>query len=389
MQRLKIDLIAAARPNFMKVAPLFHALHEQLWCRLRLVHTGQHYDRNMSEAFFRDLKLPSPDLNLGVGSGSHAEQTANVMLAYERACVGDRPDLIVVVGDVNATLACTLVGAKLCIPVAHLEAGLRSRDRRMPEEINRLVTDAVADILWTPSPDADANLTAEGVPPEKITRVGNIMIDSYELMRERIDASGERSRLGLEQREYAVVTLHRPSNVDGPAPLNSLISQLTGIAARLPLVFPLHPRTRKNLEAFGLWPKLAEAPDLQVIEPLGYVDFMNLVCGARLIITDSGGVQEETTYLGIPCLTLRNTTERPITITEGTNRLVTAAELVPAVDEILAGHWPHGRKPQLWDGHAAARVAADIRSRLLIAPPSVAEEAAVSASSRQHVPGNA
>lgn len=389
MQRLRIDLIAAARPNFMKVAPLFHALREQSWCRLRLVHTGQHYDRNMSEAFFRDLKLPAPDLHLGVGSGSHAEQTANVMLAYEGACITDRPDLIVVVGDVNATLACTLVGAKLCIPVAHLEAGLRSRDRRMPEEVNRLVTDAVADILWTPSADADANLAAEGVPPEKITRVGNIMIDSYELMRERIDASGERNRLGLEKREYAVVTLHRPSNVDASGPLKSLVSQLIGIAARLPLVFPLHPRTRKSLEAFGLWAALAEAPNLQVIEPLGYVDFMNLVCGARLTITDSGGVQEETTYLGIPCLTLRTTTERPITITEGTNRLVTAAELVPAIDEILAGHWPHGRKPQLWDGHTAARVTADIRSRLLIAPPSVTEEATVSAGSSQHVPRNA
>jgi UDP-N-acetylglucosamine 2-epimerase (non-hydrolysing) len=363
-------------------------LNEQSWCRLRLVHTGQHYDKNMSDAFFRDLKLPSPDLNLGVGSGSHAEQTANVMLAYERACVEDQPDLIVVVGDVNATVACTLVGAKLCIPVAHLEAGLRSRDRRMPEEINRLVTDAAADILWTPSSDADENLAAEGVPPEKITRVGNIMIDSYELMRERIDASGERSRLGLEKREYAVVTLHRPSNVDGAESLNSLISQLTGIAARLPLVFPVHPRTRKNLEAFGLWPALAEVPDLQVIEPLGYVDFMNLVCGARLIITDSGGVQEETTYHGLPCLTLRTTTERPITITEGTNRLVTGADLVPAVDEILAGRWPQGRKPQLWDGHTAARVAADIRSRLLTEPHSASEEAAVSASSRPHVQGN-
>ncbi|WP_298071567.1 UDP-N-acetyl glucosamine 2-epimerase, partial [Oleiagrimonas sp.] len=280
MQRLRIDLIAAARPNFMKVAPLFHALHGQAWCSLRLVHTGQHYDRNMSDAFFRDLKLPSPDLNLGVGSGSHAEQTANVMLAYEGACVADRPDLIVVVGDVNATLACTLVGAKLCITVAHMEAGLRSRDRRMPEEINRLATDAVADILWTPSPDADENLAAEGVPAEKVTRVGNIMIDSYELMRERIDASGERSRLGLEEGKYAVVTLHRPSNVDAPAQLKSLVSQLTGIASRLPMVFPVHPRTRKNLEKFGLWQKLLEAPGLKVIEPLGYVDFMNLVCGA-------------------------------------------------------------------------------------------------------------
>lgn len=389
MQRLKIDLIAAARPNFMKVAPLYHALHAQSWSRLRLVHTGQHYDRNMSEAFFRDLRLPQPDLNLGVGSGSHAEQTANVMLAYEAVCETDRPDLIVVVGDVNATLACSLVGAKLCVPVAHLEAGLRSRDRRMPEEINRLVTDSIADILWTPSPDADENLTAEGVPVEKITRVGNIMIDSYELMRERIEASGERNRLGLEAGEYAVVTLHRPSNVDTRDQLNSLVNQLKGIANRLPLVFPVHPRTRKNLEKFGLWQEMEEAPGLQVIEPLGYVDFMNLVCSARLTITDSGGLQEETTYLGIPCLTLRTTTERPITITEGTNRLVSAAELVPAVDMILAGQWSHGRKPQLWDGHTAARVTEDIQSRLMESPPSVSDEALVAENSRRHAPGNA
>jgi UDP-N-acetylglucosamine 2-epimerase (non-hydrolysing) len=259
----------------------------------------------------------------------------------------------------------------------------------MPEEINRLVTDTLADILWTPSPDADEHLAAEGVPPEKITRVGNIMIDSYELMRERIDASGEQRRLGLENHAYAVVTLHRPSNVDTPAPLTALVDQLIRMAARLPLVFPVHPRTRKNLEAFGLWPKLADAPNLQVIEPLGYVDFMNLVCGARLAITDSGGIQEETTYLGIPCLTLRTTTERPITITEGTNRLVTAAELVPTVDEILAGRWPHGRKPQLWDGHTAARVAADIRRRLLSVPPRIAEATTVAATASRRTLGNA
>lgn len=365
MERRKIDLIAAARPNFMKVAPLYHVLGKEPWCRLRLVHTGQHYDRNMSDAFFRDLGLPSPDLHLGVGSGSHAEQTANVMLAYERACAGEQPDLIVVVGDVNSTLACALVGSKLHIPVAHLEAGLRSRDRRMPEEINRLVTDTLADILWTPSPDGDENLVAEGVPPEKITRVGNIMIDSYELMRARIEASGQRRKLGLEGRGYAVVTLHRPSNVDEEAPLTALVGRLTGIAARLPLVFPVHPRTRKNLETFGLWTSLAEAPGMQVIDPLGYVDFMNLVCGARLVITDSGGVQEETTYLGIPCLTLRTTTERPITVTQGTNRLVTADELVAAVDEVLTGGGAGGRKPDLWDGHTATRVAADIRRRLV------------------------
>ena len=389
MQRLRIDLIAAARPNFMKVAPLFHALHEQPWCRLRLVHTGQHYDKNMSDAFFTDLKLPSPDLHLDVGSGSHAEQTAKVMLAYEGACIAERPDLIVVVGDVNSTVACALVGTKLHIPVAHLEAGLRSRDRRMPEEINRLVTDVIADILWTPSPDGDENLAAEGVAPDKVTRVGNIMIDSYELMRERIEASGERHRLGLDGREYGVVTLHRPSNVDTAAPLKALVDQLTSIATRLPLVFPVHPRTRKNLESFGLWAKLVAAPGLQVIEPLGYIDFMNVVCGARLTITDSGGIQEETTYLDIPCLTVRTTTERPITITEGTNRLVAASELVPAVDEILAGHWPHGRKPELWDGHAAVRVAADIRRRLLSASSDTVGEAVVAHRSGQHRLDNA
>jgi UDP-N-acetylglucosamine 2-epimerase (non-hydrolysing) len=389
MQRLRIDLIAAARPNFMRVAPLFHALHDQPWCRLRLVHTGQHYDKNMSDAFFTDLKLPSPDLHLDVGSGSHAEQTAKVMLAYEGACIAERPDLIVVVGDVNSTVACALVGTKLHIPVAHLEAGLRSRDRRMPEEINRLVTDVIADILWTPSPDGDENLAAEGVAPDKVTRVGNIMIDSYELMRERIEASGERHRLRLDGREYGVVTLHRPSNVDTAAPLKALVDQLTSIAARLPLVFPVHPRTRKNLESFGLWTKLAAAPGLQVIEPLGYVDFMNVVCGARLTITDSGGIQEETTYLDIPCLTVRTTTERPITITEGTNRLVAASELVPAVDEILAGHWPHGRKPELWDGHAAVRVAADIRRRLLSASSDTVGEAVVAHRSGQHRLDNA
>ena len=374
MQRLRIDLIAAARPNFMKVAPLFHALHGQPWCKLRLVHTGQHYDKNMSEAFFRDLRLPSPDLHLGVGSGSHAEQTANVMLAYEQACIADRPDLIVVVGDVNSTLACALVGSKLHITVAHLEAGLRSRDRNMPEEINRLVTDTVADILWTPSPDGDENLLAEGVAAEKITRVGNIMIDSYELMKDRIHASGERQRLGLGDTDYGVVTLHRPSNVDTRAPLEALVTQLTRIAAKLPLVFPVHPRTRKNLETFGLWNALADPPGIRIVEPLGYVDFMNLVCGARLVVTDSGGVQEETTYLGIPCLTLRPNTERPITITEGSNRLVTAANLASTVDDILAGHGLHGRKPELWDGHTAQRVVADIRRRLLDAAPAGAQD---------------
>lgn len=384
MNQLKIDLIAAARPNFMKVAPLFHQLRKQPWCRLCLVHTGQHYDKNMSETFFRDLGLPVPDIHLDVGSGSHAEQTAHVMLAYEATCNTDPPDLIVVVGDVNSTLACTLVGTKLHIPVAHLEAGLRSRDRRMPEEINRLVTDSIADILWTPSPDADKNLAAEGVPSERVTRVGNIMIDSYELMRERIEASCERQTLGLQGRDYGVVTLHRPSNVDTHESLSSLTGRLKRIASRLPLVFPVHPRTRKNLAAFGLWSELTAVPGLQVIDPLGYVDFMNLVCRARLVITDSGGIQEETTYLDIPCLTLRTTTERPITLTQGTNRLVTSADLESVVADVLAGHWAHGHKPDYWDGHTAKRVATDIRRRFLTTSHDVAAETLMTRPTGRH-----
>ncbi len=372
-KQLRIDLIAAARPNFMKVAPLFHALRDESWSRLRLVHTGQHYDSNMSDTFFKDLHLPNPGLHLGVGSGSHAEQTARVMLTYEGACVADRPDLIVVVGDVNSTLACALVGAKLRIPVAHLEAGLRSGDRAMPEEINRLVTDAVADILWTPSPDADENLTQEGVATGKITRVGNIMIDSYELMRDLIQASDARRRLALEGKNYAVVTLHRPTNVDVPETLGKLVNQLVKISGKIPLAFPIHPRTRKNMNSFGFLRQLMTAPGVQVIEPMGYVDFMNLVCGARLIITDSGGIQEETTYLDIPCLTLRDTTERPITVTQGTNRLVTGDSLLQAVDTILTGRGPRGHKPALWDGRAASRVVADIKIRLKITQPAAAE----------------
>lgn len=388
MKTLRIDLIAAARPNFMKVAPLFHALREQSWCRLRLVHTGQHYDPNMSEAFFRDLRLPPPHLHLGVHNGSHAEQTAKVMLAYEQTCMSERPDLIIVVGDVNSTLACALVGAKLCIPVAHLEAGLRSRDRTMPEEINRLVTDAVSDILWTPSPDADENLIQEGIAESKITRVGNIMIDSYELMRERIQGSNARRRFGLNDKHYGIVTLHRPSNVDIPAVLTDLVLQLVAVSAKVTLVFPVHPRTRKNLEAFGLWLKLEANPALQVIEPLGYVDFMNLVCGARLVITDSGGIQEETTYLDIPCLTLRDTTERPITITQGTNRLVTTKHLTTTVEEILKVQTTKGSKPALWDGGTAARVTADIHRRLLMTVPENMEATAAVRQSAQKLLAN-
>jgi UDP-N-acetylglucosamine 2-epimerase (non-hydrolysing) len=367
-----VHLIAAARPNFMKVAPLWHALSADRAFATRLVHTGQHYDPNMSDAFFRDLGLPDPHHHLGVGSGSHAEQTARVMMAYEPVAAAERPAFTIVVGDVNSTAACAMVCAKLLIPVVHLEAGLRSNDRTMPEETNRLVTDVLADLLWTPSPDADENLRREGVAPERIERVGNIMIDSYELQRTTIEADGSYARLGLAPRGYGVVTLHRPSNVDDRATLASLVTQLKDVAARLPLFFPVHPRTRKQLQAFGLYDGLAAAPGILLGEPAGYVQFMNLVSHAALVITDSGGVQEETTYLDIPCLTVRPNTERPITVSEGTNRLLKPAELKAAVERVLRGEWPRGRRPELWDGHTAGRCVASLRRRL----PGVAAVAA-------------
>lgn len=350
-----IHLVAAARPNFMKIAPLYHALRKQDWCRPMIVHTGQHYDPNMSDAFFRDLRMPAPDFHLEVGSGTHAEQTGGVMIAYEKICLNSRPDWIVVVGDVNSTAACAMVGAKLQIPVIHLEAGLRSGDRRMPEEINRLVTDAIADVLWTPSLDADANLVREGVAPEKIDLVGNIMIDSYEMLRSQIEADETRVRLRLEPGNYGVVTLHRPSNVDQPDSLGFLVERLLAVSIRLPLVFAVHPRTRRRLEEFGLWSRMAACARITTTEPLGYIQFMNLVSGCRVAITDSGGVQEETTYLGIPCITLRENTERPVTVLEGTNRLAQPEDLETAVIDAVEGRWTTGRRPQFWDGHTAER----------------------------------
>jgi len=359
-----VHLIAAARPNFMKIAPLFHKLRGESWCRSVLVHTGQHYDATMSDAFFRDLGLSEPDHHLGVGSGSHAEQTGGVMIAYERLCNESHPEWIIVVGDVNSTMACALVGAKLGINVAHLEAGLRSRDRTMPEEINRIVTDAVSNLLWTPSPDADANLVAEGILPERIERVGNIMIDSYELMRHDIEAARTWERLGLIAKRYGIVTLHRPSNVDNEEMLKLLMSQLRNVSNELPLMFPVHPRTRQRLASFGLLESATSWPNLRLLEPLGYIEFMSLVSDAALIITDSGGVQEETTYLGIPCLTLRDTTERPITISEGTNRLVAADALQATVRQALGGGWQKGRIPALWDGRTAERVMLSLKARV-------------------------
>jgi UDP-N-acetylglucosamine 2-epimerase (non-hydrolysing) len=305
----------------MKVAPLYHELAQHGWCRPQIVHTGQHYDANMSDAFFRDLSLPEPAHHLEIGSGSHAEQTGRTMIAYEAVCERQRPDAIVVVGDVNATAACALVGTKLWIPVVHLEAGLRSRDR---------------------------------VPAGKIERIGNIMIDSFEMLRAKIEATNAQQRLKLKG-AFALVTLHRPSNVDQRDTLSELARSLVEVSRELTVVFAMHPRTRKRLEEFALMDSIAAASGITTTEPLSYLEFMNLVMRCTIAITDSGGVQEETTYLGIPCATLRENTERPITVTQGTNRLMKAADLVSAARSALAGTWPRGARPHGWDGRARER----------------------------------
>ena len=357
-----VHLIAAARPNFMKVAPLWHALQASGRYSPVLVHTGQHYDDNMSAAFLAELGLPDPDFHLGVGSGSHAEQTGRVMVAYGEVAAAHRPDWLVVVGDVNSTLACALVGTKLGIRTAHLEAGLRSRDRRMPEELNRLATDVLCDVLWTPSPDADRNLRAEGIPAQRISRVGNIMLDSFEMRRAEIEAADMAAGLSLARGRYAVVTLHRPSNVDEPEQLNRLVESLKEVQGRLPIVFPVHPRTAERLAAAGLDRALREA-GARLIPPAAYIGFMSLVLGAGAVITDSGGLQEETTYLGIPCFTLRENTERPITIEQGTNRLTTPDALPGLLDAALASGGAAPVRPEYWDGQTAGRCLADLRRR--------------------------
>jgi UDP-N-acetylglucosamine 2-epimerase (non-hydrolysing) len=360
---LKLHLVVGARPNYMKMAPLYDefAMYPDKFI-VKLVHTGQHYDDSMSKLFFLDLKMPKPDIFLEVGSGSHGEQTARVMERYEKYLLDDKPDIVFVAGDVNSTMACALDAAKLHYQVAHVEAGLRSYDRTMPEEINRLVTDQIADYLLVPSLDAEANLLREGIAKEKIHLVGNIMIDSLVKHKELAERSYTLRELGLQEgrdiEKYCLVTLHRPSNVDEKTGLETILDAFSTISKQIKIVFPMHPRTQKSVRRFGLEKALNSMPDLIITEPLGYLDFLHLELNADFVITDSGGIQEETTFLQIPCLTLRENTERPITLSEGTNQLVQLdrEHIITAAEEILKGNRKKGNVPKYWDGKTSERI---------------------------------
>jgi UDP-N-acetylglucosamine 2-epimerase (non-hydrolysing) len=354
-KRVRVLCVAGARPNFMKIAPLLREFNSRDTFESFLVHTGQHYDARMSENFFRDLGIPAPDINLGVGSGTHAEQTAHVLIKLEAVLLNERPDLVLVVGDVNSTLAATIAAVKLDIPVAHVEAGLRSGDRTMPEELNRLMTDVVASWLFTTEADGEANLLREGIDPARIHFVGNVMIDTLLANLERAKKLDTLERLGLTEGKFCLLTLHRPSNVDDPARLAELFGALEEIHDRVPIVFPVHPRTATNIsEALG-----GRDLKFQIIEPQDYLDFLRLMADAKIVLTDSGGVQEETTALGTPCFTLRDSTERPITVTHGTNTMVGADRevILREVMATLDGNPKVGNVPDLWDGKASERIA--------------------------------
>ena len=357
MPESPILTVVGARPNFMKAAPVHRAFAAR-GIEHQIVHTGQHYDDTMSKVFFDDLRMPKPAVYLGVGSGSHAVQTAQVMVGLEEVFNERRPRLVNVVGDVNSTMAAAIVAAKLHVPVAHIEAGLRSRDWRMPEEVNRIVTDAVADLLLTPSLDADANLIAEGKSAERIVCVGNVMIDTLLFNLEGAKARDVPREMRLEPKGYAVLTLHRPSNVDDKATFERILSALEDIQQTVPVVFPIHPRTQKRMEEYGLTERFEKASGIRRVEPLGYLEFLSLTARAAFILTDSGGLQEESTALGIPCLTLRENTERPITVQEGTNVIVGTddARIREEARAIIAGNGKTGRIPALWDGKTADRI---------------------------------
>jgi len=359
--------VVGARPNFMKVAPLHKALQKYGdSIRHVIVHTGQHYDEAMSKVFFDDLELPHPDVYLGVGSGTHAEQTAKIMVGFEKVLQDRKPDLVVVVGDVNSTVAASLVSVKMGIRVAHIEAGLRSFDRSMPEEINRLLTDGIADLLFVTEPSGVRNLEKEGIPREKIFLVGNVMIDSLKHYQAKAASSAIAQQLGVERGKYTLVTLHRPSNVDAVEGLRKIVSMFEAIASRSTIVFPVHPRTRKMLEQHGVGASANAIRNLLLVEPMGYLDFLHLLERAQLVLTDSGGIQEETTYLGVPCLTLRENTERPITCEIGTNELcgLDVEKILRKSFEVFDGKMKKGRVPELWDGNTSDRIAAILNSKI-------------------------
>ncbi|NOX97892.1 MAG: UDP-N-acetylglucosamine 2-epimerase (non-hydrolyzing) [Nitrospirae bacterium] len=355
---MKIINVVGARPNFMKIAPIIREMQKYPQMETLLVHTGQHYDIEMSEAFFDDLGIPEPDINLEVGSGSHAEQTAHVMLKFEKVLLQEKPDLVLVVGDINSTIACTLTAVKLGIKVAHVEAGLRSLDRTMPEEINRILTDAISDFLFTTCRDANENLLREGISPEKTFFVGNVMIDTLMRNKEKAERSDILNRLEMDDTDYALLTLHRPSNVDNCENFGKILDALDTIRKQIKIIYPVHPRTRKRIREFSLEEKVEAMPGLKLIKPLSYRDFLKLMLKAKLVMTDSGGMQEETTALGIPCLTLRENTERPITVNEGTNYLVgrDKNKILKYVDDILTNKGKRGKTPELWDGRTAERI---------------------------------
>jgi UDP-N-acetylglucosamine 2-epimerase (non-hydrolysing) len=366
---MKIILVAGARPNFIKIAPLMRELQGRPGVDVRLVHTGQHYDEKMSKLFFEQLQIPRPDIELEVGSASHAIQTAEVMKRFEPVVTKEAPDAVVVVGDVNSTVACALTAVKLGVPVAHVEAGLRSFDRAMPEEINRLLTDTISQWLFVSEHSGLENLRREGIPDTRVFFVGNVMIDTLLQHRQRSEESTVLEDLRLADREYAVLTLHRPASVDAPEVLARLLSAVGEIGRQVPVVFPVHPRTRKAMERVsatgtGGTKTIGELAWLNMIDPLGYLDFLKLMSHARLVLTDSGGVQEETTVLGVPCLTLRTSTERPVTVKEGTNELVGLCpdRIVATGLRILAGGRPPNRIPELWDGQAARRIVDQLTS---------------------------
>ncbi len=357
---MKIICIAGARPNFMKIAPIMEAFHAHPGIEPLLVHTGQHYDEKMSDLFFRELGIPEPDINLEIGSASHAVQTAEIMKAFEPVCIEHAPDYALVVGDVNSTIACGLVAAKLGIKLIHVEAGLRSGDRTMPEEINRLLTDSISDLLFCTEPSGVENLRREGITNGKVHLVGNVMIDTLLKNRSKAEQSSVLLDMGLEPGGYATMTLHRPSNVDDPAALSGILDAIECIQRDLPIIFPIHPRTRKNISALGFQNRVEAMSNLRLVGPIGYLDFLKLNANAQLVLTDSGGLQEETTILQVPCITIRENTERPVTCDVGSNQLVgtSTAAIIAAYERIQSGQYDQAGIPDLWDGNAAVRIAA-------------------------------